>query len=811
MALEKYKKKRDFKQTSEPKAKVAKSSGALRFVVQKHAATRLHYDFRLELNGVLKSWAVPKGPSLNPKNKRLAMMVEDHPLDYQNFEGVIPEGNYGAGEVIVWDKGTYRILASKDRKTIEKAVTEELKKGDIKIFLDGEKLKGEFALVRIKDPKQKNAWLLIKHNDDYARITDDFSEFSVVSGKSLDQLAHSGGEVETDGIAKADMPHDVIPQLSTLIDEPFDDKDWVFELKHDGYRAMAEIYHDKAKLYSRNNISFNDKYPEIVESLKKIKAEAVIDGEVVALDKKGNASFQNLQEYSSTSGLHLMYYVFDILYFNGFDLRSMPLLKRKEILKKLLPKISNIKYSDHIPENGKKLFKTAVKNGVEGVIGKRKDSFYQAGVRSKDWVKIKATKTQEAVICGYTLPKGKRSVLGALVLGVYERESLKYIGNVGTGFTENTLELLEKKLKALRRKEPTLKTDIELPKGVTWVEPKLICEVTYTEWTKDKLMRHPSFIGLREDKNPIDVGYESAKKETNVKRKVELSNLKKIYWPEEKYTKGDLIEYYENVAEYLLPHLKDRPESLHRNPNGIIDKGFFQKNIDEKVPEWLETIPIVSESKNEEINFMLCQNVETLLFMANWGCIELNPWSSSVGSLDNPDYCVFDLDPLDTPFTNVVKVALEVKKILDEIKVPAFVKTSGSKGMHIFIPLKKGYMYEQSQQFAKVIELIVNSRLPDITSLERMPDQRRGKVYLDYLQNSKGKTMASIYSARPKPGATASTPLDWSEVNAKLDPKIFTIKTLPKRLQKEGDLWKDIFETEVDLIKSIELLSKMIK
>lgn len=470
-------------------------------------------------------------------------------------------------------------------------------------------------------------------------------------------------------------------------------------------------------------------------------------------------------------------------------------------------------------------FLKKVKKNREGIIAKKKDSVYENNTRSNAWLKIKARLQQEAVICGYTEPKGSREFLGALVLGMYmngngkneeNKKELVHVGSVGTGFNSTNLKELKAKLLPLEVKNSPFKEIPVIYRNVHWVRPKLVCEVEFAEWTKDKQLRQASFLGLREDKSITEVKKEKPADteklldEKEPKVDIKISNPTKIYWPKEGYTKLDLISFYKDISDCILPHLKDRPQSLHRQPNGISDKGFFQKDVDELTPEWIETVRIPSDSKDKDIRYILCQNIETLIFMVNWGCVEINPWNSRIQSLDSPDYVVFDLDPLGVQFDRVVEVALELRTIFESIEIPSYVKTSGSRGMHIYVPLKPGYTYEQAQQFSKIVELIVNSKLPSITSLERSLSKRKGRVYLDYLQNSRGKTMASVYSVRPKPGATVSTPLSWDEVNKRLDPSWFTIKTLSKRLDKFGDLWDGMEDEGINMQESIERLNNFL-
>jgi bifunctional non-homologous end joining protein LigD len=881
MGLQKYKTKRNFSDTPEPEGGKAPKSGGLKFVVQRHQASRLHYDFRLEMEGVLKSWAVPKGPSLNPADKRLAMMVEDHPYSYRTFEGEIPKGNYGAGIVEIWDEGTYHALETTDRKESEKTLLKQLKEGSIKIVMQGKKLKGEFALVKLKKGED-NAWLLIKHKDKYA--VEEYNSEDHVSPRSKikKQTPSKGSSPGRSAATKArtpkakakkededeeqghdPMPHKMKPMLARLTDKPFDKEGWIYEIKWDGYRAVAEIENGKVELYSRNLLSFNQAYAPIVKSLEKLGHNAILDGEVVVLDAEGNSRFQLLQKYGENRDPNLYYYVFDLLYLDGHDLRELPLLERKELLKSMLPDLENVRYSDHIEKEGLAFFKLAEQNKIEGIMAKNGDSTYFSG-RTGEWLKIKTSMRQEAVIAGYTEPTGSRRHFGSLVLGVYdEKGKLKYIGQSGGGFDTAGLKNIKAKLDKLETDSSPFSERIRTRTGITWVKPKLVCEISFSEWTGDGHMRHPVFLGLREDKDAKQVVRErevevvmedrkpapvkaekkaglkkeavnkesaksgtknskvktvvqapkskpsSAKTSTEVKingKTLVLTNLQKIYWPEEKYTKGDLINYYREVAKVMLPYLKDRPQSLHRHPNGIRGQSFFQKDMGDDAPEWAETIQVHSESNDKMINYLLCQNEAALVYMANLGCIEINPWTSRTQSLLNPDYIVIDLDPGENTFEEVIETAIVTKDVLDRAGVEAFCKTSGATGIHIYIPMGAKYTFDEGKDFAHIIAQLVNEQLPELTSLERSPKSRPKQIYVDFLQNRRGQTLASVYSVRPKPGASVSTPLKWEELKPGLHPTDFTIKTIPKRLAKVGDIFKGIMGKGIDIQKCLKRL-----
>ncbi len=890
MGLQKYNQKRDFTKTKEPKGKKEVSKGKLRFVVQKHDASRLHYDFRIEVDGVMVSWAVPKGPSANPTDKRLAMQTEDHPMGYMDFEGTIPKGEYGGGTVMVWDLGTYHAEGNDDVSKDNSILKKMLREGNVKIVLDGKKLHGSWHLVQMKSEERQ--WLLMKSKDEFSGKEVDFDQTSVLTGRNLDEIAegntvwHATKSVEENvkAVSKArkaeaksvtsrksvktneaeftaadladakklgTFPRNWMPMLATLADEPFDNDDWLFEIKYDGFRTLAMIEDGEVKLISRNGLSFNSRYPEVVKSLTAIENDVVLDGEIVIEDAKGKSQFQWLQNYESKPKRGKMkFYVFDILYFNGFDLRMLELIQRKKLLKAIFPRISGIEYSDHELSNGTKLFKKIEKSGGEGIIAKKISSKYQTGKRSKDWLKIKTELQQEVVIAGFTEPQGSRKGIGALLCGYYKDGNLVYAGKVGSGYTEAILKDLRSKLEKIETKKTSLSNPPKI-KDVHWVKPELLAQVKFSEWTETGIMRHPVYLGLRDDKSAKKVVLEKpaveteamdekprAKTEARVKKndannkeisdenppkstattrtikrsvktaktelpnsRVEFTNTDKIFFPNQNITKGDVISYYNEIADYILPYLKDRPQSLRRTPDGIKSEGFFQKNVAGLVPDWIKTKKIKAESAEKPIEWLLCNDRETLLYLANLGCIELNPWSSRVGTLDNPDYIIFDLDPNKADIKKLVKTALKVKEILDNLSIKGYVKTSGGKGIHVFIPVLPKYSYDQTRDFSLLISQMVNRELPNITSLERMPNKRVGKVYLDFLQNGRGKTMASAYSVRPREGAGVSTPLSWDEVNDDLDLSEFNLLTIPDRLKEKGDLWKDFFKDSLDLKK----------
>lgn len=823
MGLSKYFKKRDFAKTPEPKGKEGRTSGKkLAFVVQEHHATALHYDFRLEIDGVLKSWAVPKGPSMNPHDHHLAVQTEDHPFEYRKFEGVIPEGSYGAGNVIIWDEGWYEARA--DTADNEKTLRQEFKKGHITFVLHGKKLNGEFALIKMHNDTDDNAWLLIKKNDAYASEIDiTKNDTSVRSHKTVDDLGAHGKLPDLSKYPKTRAPSQVKPMLCTLIDEPFDHEGWLFEIKWDGYRAIGAKQKDTIDLYSRRLNDFEKKYPPVVEALQGFTHDVVVDGEIVVVDDNGVAHFEWLQNWNRDPHGALKYYLFDILWCDGHDVRDMPLSSRKALLKAVMPKSDVLQYSDDLETNGISLFKEMQRRGMEGIVAKRARSAYRDNVRGPDWLKAKTSLRQEVVIGGFTEPRGTRQYLGALVVGVYHDGELHYVGHSGGGIADEQRKLLLEKLKKLERKTSPFIQEPKPNAPVHWVKPELVCEMSFSEWTKEGFMRHPKYEGLRPDKKPTAVHREKAKKSmpapAHAKKAstttpvtpddlpFELTHLDKVFFPKRKYTKGNLIEYYTKVADYILPYIADRACSMNRMPNGITGESFFQKN-NEHLPDWVPSTDIFSESNNANLHWIVGGKLETLLYMVQLGCVEINPWNSRASKLEKPDWIVIDLDPEGVTFNDVIEVARVVHEVCEEWTIPTYPKTSGKTGIHIYIPMGAKYTYEQAKNLAHLIVLEVNRRTPKITSVERMPEKRKHKIYLDFLQNREGQTLAAPYSVRPTQEASVSTPLRWSEVKEGLLPSDFTIENMPARLKEVGDLWKPVLGTPIDLAKILKKIEQ---
>ena len=634
--------------------------------------------------------------------------------------------------------------------------------------------------------------------------------------------------------------------LATLVSEPYDEPGWQYEIKWDGYRAVAYLNKGKVKLLSRNNKSFNEKFYPIYDTLQQWTINAVVDGEIAVLNEQGISHFGSLQNWRSEADGVLVYYLFDILWLEGYDLTSLPLTERRAILEAHMPDFDNIRMSENFDTTATEFLDAAAKMGMEGIIAKKADSAYRAGERTRDWLKIKAQKRHEVVIGGYTQNEGSGKSFSSLLVGVYDKGKLEYIGKIGTGFTNALQKELMAKMKALTVKKCpfTEVPDVNKPSrfrpnppkaAATWVKPKLVCEVSYVEITEDGVMRHPSFEGLRIDKNAKDVVKEvpadsiqrtnaytqptkskgrttllNPKDETQVRNinghELKFTNLSKIYWPKEKYTKRDMLNYYYQVAPYILPYLKNRPQSLNRYPNGIQGKSFYQKDITGKAPGWIKREPYHT-SDGEDKNFLVPEDEASILYMANLGAIEMNPWNSTIHKPDHPDWCLIDLDPTEkNSFEQVIKTAQVTKQVLDELGVPGYAKTSGSTGIHIYIPLGAKYTYDECQLFAKLIATEVHNRLPEFTSITRLTKNRKGKLYVDYLQNRPKATLAAPYSLRPKPGATVSMPLYWEEVKKGLQMTDFTITNALERIKKEGDIFKPVVGKGIDMRKVLKKL-----
>src|SRR5437879_6113134 len=827
-----YRAKRSLDRTPEPGARPATpgaSAGGL-FVVHMHAARRLHWDLRLEMDGVLRSWAVPKGPSPNRADKRLAVHVEEQPLEYGEFEGIIPEGNYGAGAVIVWDRGRWVPLEDP---------VEGMKKGKLLFELQGYKLKGKWTLVKLK--KGEKEWLLIKEKDAYVSADSALPPESVLSGLTVEEL--KAGKDRAAPVLKAlarlkatrraVTVAEAEPMLAETREQPFSKPGWLFELKLDGYRVRAGREQGEARLLTRKGNDISAAFPELARALAALPFEGfILDAELVVPDEAGRPSFQGLQNRVRVSrGLEVrrgavetpaVLYVFDLLAFEGYDLRPLPLEQRKALLEQIVPRVGPLKYLSHFEKDGEALYEQVVKMGLEGIVAKKADAPYRAG-RSPNWLKIRADRTDDFVVVGFTRPKGSRSGFGALDLGAYQDGKLVYGGRVGSGFTDAELKDVSAALERGIRPTPAFSGPVPQDAGHTWVEPALIAEVRYKEWTDEGLLRQPVFVRFRDDK-PVteiakrDAGGEMRDAEPPVAithpasrishPEIKFSNLDKVFWPDEGYTKGDLIAYYRAISPWMLPYLADRPLVLTRFPDGINGKSFFQKDAPEYAQAFVRTVTIWSEDSQRELDYFVCDNEPSLLYIANMAAILLHVWSSRVESLEAPDWCILDLDPKDAPFTDVVTVAKAVKALCDDIGLPTGIKTSGSTGLHVLIPLGRQVTYEQSRTLGGLLARVIAAELPEIATVTRQVQKRDGKVYLDYVQNGHGRLLVAPFSARPLPGAPVSMPLKWSEVTPKLDIRKFTIETAPARMKKlEEDPLRPVLDLQPDLVRALEQLN----
>jgi bifunctional non-homologous end joining protein LigD len=851
MSLKEYSRKRSFKKTPEPEPRVHSTPAGNYFCVQRHDATRLHYDFRLEVDGTLKSWAVPKGPSLEPLAKHLAMHVEDHPLDYGGFEGNIPKGEYGGGSVMLWDRGSYELLG-------DAPALAQIERGDFKFRLHGEKLRGEFALVLMRGRGKGNEWLLLKKKDAEAKPGWNIEDYarSVLTGRTQQEIAdglppatsHQHPATNLGGIegaVESPMPASVSPMLATIATRPPSGDDWLYEVKWDGVRALCFVDLDQAdnnlRIFSRTQKRCEQQYPELSVLPRQVKAsQAILDGEIAVLDEQGRSSFSLIQprisvadansiaHLSRSTPVHL--FLFDLLYLDGYDLRGAPLDERKRLLAEIVTPSERVHVSDTFTVDGKAMLDAARANGLEGIVAKARASKYE-GRRSRDWLKIKINTTDDFVIGGFT--HGERDYFSSLVLGRYDGEKLVHTGQVGTGFNDKSLKEIFAKLEPLITKKSPFTGTVKALRDVTWVKPELVAEIKYLEITPDGLLRAPVFVALRTDKDPKEAqGDEEYKEHEEYKvnkgplipakspaevtleidgHRLKLTNLNKVFYPGEGITKRDVINYYDAVAPLILPHLRDRPLSLKRYPNGINGQFFFQKEAEGKVPEWVRLEPIFSETRHleqrqDKIHYIICNDRATLVYLANLACIDQNPWMSRIGSLDNPDFALIDLDPTEgCPYSQIVEAAQLVKKTLDSVGLAGYPKTTGGDGMHIYIPLEPVYTFEQVRSFAELLSVLVIKQKPDLFTTPRTVSHRkRAKVYFDYLQISSAKTIAAPYVLRAHPGAPVSTPLDWSEVKAGLEPGQFNIHNVLDRFERTGDLFEAVLTKPQRLEPALE-------
>ncbi len=821
--LESYRAKRALEQTPEPPGGAAPVAGR-RYVMHKHAASHMHWDLRLEFDGVLMSWAVPKGASFDQADKRLAVHVEDHPIEYGEFEGIIPEGNYGAGAVIIWDKGSW--IPVEDP-------TEGFRKGKLLFELRGYKLRGNWTLVKIK--KSERDWLLIKERDGWLTPGGrELSEASVRSGLTVEELRD--GVTPADRVREWLAPHamPVAPatldrveaMLAETAEEPFTRDGWLFELKLDGYRILASKEGDEVRLTTRSGRDASASFPEIAAAVRGLPYRRfLLDGEVVAADAEGRPSFQRLQQRArflrpaeigrASMENPVSYHAFDLLAFEESDLRDLPVLDRKAALRRFLPPVGPIPYLDHFEREGEALFAEVRRMGLEGIVAKQADSRYRAG-RSPSWLKIRSDRTEDFVVVGHTAPKGSRAGFGALHVADYLAGELTYAGRVGSGFDEATLNEVMAQLEPLRRETPACAGPVPDDRTATWVAPELVCEVRFKEWTDEPLLRQPVFLRLRDDKPPAECVRAdrtlaevavSTEPERSVPPEVRFSNLDKVFWREEGYTKGALVEYYRAIAPWLLPWLRDRPVVLTRYPDGIEGKSFFQKDAPKFIPEWLRTERMWSEHARRDIDYFVCDDLPSLLYLANMATIPLHVWASRIAALDRPDWCVLDLDPKGAPLTQVVEVALAVRALCLEIGLPSYVKTTGSSGLHVLLPLAGLFSYDQSRSFGELLSRVIVAEHREIATITRTIERRDGKVYLDFVQNGHGRLLVSPYSVRPLPAAPVSMPLTWDEVSHALDLRDYTMINAPVRMAAlAGDPCLAVLGDRPDLISVLEKL-----
>lgn len=834
MGLEEYARKRRFDATPEPEGSSAGAGGGERmFCVQRHHARRLHYDLRLEAGGTLKSWAVPQGPTLDPNVKRLAVMVEDHPVEYGNFEGNIPKGNYGAGSVMLWDRGVYDPEG-------DIPVEEQLARGDLKFILHGEKLKGRFALVRMKTQKG-NEWLLIKKRDEFAQPGWDVEQhaWSVLTGRTQEEIAHGLPPRATarvpEGAVQAPMPEKIAPMLASAARQAPSGAGWIYEVKWDGVRALCYLSSSTVRLFGRKGAEITQQYPELAAIANQVGAEsAILDGEIAALDENGRPSFERLQPRIMASGAHaiqqlarsrpVVYFVFDLLYWNGYDLRNTPLGERRRLLESVLQPGGAVKLSECFRVDPKDLLEAVRAQGLEGIVAKLETSSYCSG-RSQAWLKIKATREQDFVICGYT--EGERDYFGALVLGAWDNRQLVFVGAAGTGFDRRLMKQIRERLDMLYTDRCPFAEEPALSQRVVWTRPELVCTVRFQEWTGDRRLRAPVFVGLRDDVEPQECTLVTAEVASPLKspllppetdqatihvegHRILLRNLNKIFYPDDGYTKRDILEYYNAVADLLIPHWKDRPLSLLRYPDGIGKAGFFQKNAAESnFPDWLRTERLVAEDGEERLQ-VIGDGRAALLYLTNLGCIDQNPWMSRMGSLDNPDFLLIDLDPHECGFDMIVEAALYLHRKLELLNLQGYPKTTGGDGMHIYVPLEPIYTYDQTRAFAEILARLAVSEQPGLFTFPRSVGRReKGKVYFDYLQNARGKTISAPYVLRAYPGAPVATPLTWGEVRTGLDPKQFHIGNAVARFAATGDLFAPVLKKRQRLEPALERLEQI--
>ena len=813
--LSDYRRKRRASATPEPMGSSLTPQTGKLFVIQQHHASHLHFDLRLEHDGVLMSWAVPKGPSYDPTDKRFAARVEDHPLDYGAFEGRIPDGNYGAGHVILWDRGTWDSIGS---------VAAGLEKGKLLFELHGHKLRGRWTLVQMKGrTNQPNEWLLIKEHDAYMDDTLSPPDTSILSGLTVDTIAHPAkhrGAFKRAVRRVSTVPYTMTkapaPMLASA-GEAFDDPAWLFEFKYDGYRMLAEKSDGEVRLLSRNGRPLTDSFPEIVRVMQHLPVEqCVIDGEVVVHDHGGRPSFGLLQQrLSADSVLEVArlgitqpatLWAFDLLAAEGVDLRGATLVQRKSLLQKLLPDCGDIRFSEHIERSGRALFEQAKTIGIEGIVAKRKASTYSSG-RSPAWVKARLRRTDDFAIVGY---KGRLDDIRSVAVAELRGEEWAYLGGVGSGLTGALRAELGQRLADAPPGE-ALASDAH----ITWLTPQHVCEVAFSEYTLSGRLRQPAFQRLRDDKRPEECLGRFAPSVATLAPppppEVAVTNPDKVLFPEEALTKKDLVRYYESIAPWMLPYLSDRPIVLTRYPDGIHGKSFYQRDAPDFVPDWIERAVLYSEGAEREVSYFVVRSAEALKYLANMATLPIHSWHSKLDALDQPDWCVLDLDPKEAPFKHVVKLAQGIGELCDELELPAYPKTSGASGLHVLVPLNRQLSHDQSKLIGELLARVIVEHYPDIATIARSVRSREGKVYVDYLQNGHGRLLVAPFSVRAEPAASVSMPLRWHEINGRLSNQRFTIRNAVRRMRTlDADPMLGLLSEPADLLRALSRLQTLL-
>jgi bifunctional non-homologous end joining protein LigD len=828
-SLRTYRDKRLADATPEPFGRLLTPATGKLFVVQQHKASHMHWDLRLEMDGVLKSWAIPKGPSASAADKRFAAEVEDHPLDYGGFEGRIPPGNYGAGEVIVWDRGTWKPLND---------CREGLRTGKLLFELNGFKLHGRWTLVRIKSSRGASgnedgrAWLFIKEQDQYEDEALVYSDRSVLSGLTVEEIARPASKARALINAARRLPgvqpleEEIRPEpMLAVAGDAFDGRDWLFELKYDGYRILIDKQSNATTLWSRNGHDLTASFPEIARTADRLlPSDFLMDGELVVLDPSGIPSFSLLQQRARLSGelevarmaieLPCTYFAFDLLRVGDLDLRRVPLESRKNQLEKMLPPCGALRYSEHVIGDGRATYEAACRLGLEGVVAKRRDSRYSAG-RSRSWIKTRRDRTGDFVILGWAGSRSNPEDVGAIALGEYRGDLLVYVGRAGSGLSSAMRRELAAAFETLEPAAAPAGVPPSQARDVHWITPALAVEVAYKEYTRDEHLRHPVVLRLRSDKAPGQCtgGYDDPGNLSLVpapEPDIAITNPDKVFFPERGLTKNALVEYYERIAPWMLPYLVERPIVLTRFPDGIHGKSFYQRDAPDFVPDWIRREVLWSESAHREVHYFIIETASALKYLANLGTIPIHLLHSRVGDLEHPDWCALDLDPKSAPFADVVQLANAIGELADELALPSYPKTSGKSGLHVLMPLARQLTHEHARTFAELMARVIVSRYPEIATVARSLRARKGRVYVDFGQNGQGRVLVAPFSARAEPAASVSMPLKWSEVNGRLDPTRYHITNANRRMGQLGaDPMAGVLSDEPDLHRALSRLQEI--